>query len=249
VLRKIFLYPGPLWRLTATFSWLSAALAVLVMAPPFLLVTLLGFPLRWQTAYIRFWFRWVCATCFFKFEVIHRGDYDPTKACLVVSNHQSLFDIPAAYFAFSGNLRMVAKRELFWIPFFGQAMRAGGFIPHSRSSRASSAKVLRQIEKRFRSGVQVWVAPEGTRSEDGQLGNYRWGSFGLAISAQIPIQPIVVLNSREALPRSAFLPRVGTTIYSVALPQISTAGLKSSDRGAIATRVHQLSAEVLADAR
>ncbi|HVJ65955.1 MAG TPA: lysophospholipid acyltransferase family protein [Bdellovibrionota bacterium] len=247
--RKIFLYPGPLWRLTATFSWLSATLAVLVVAPLFLLATLLGFPLHWQTAIIRFWFRWVCATCFFKFEVIHRGDYDPASACLVVSNHQSLFDIPAAFFAFSGNLRMVAKRELFWIPLFGQAMRAGGFIPHFRSSRASSAKVLRQIERRFKGGMQIWVAPEGTRSEDGRLGDYRWGSFGLAISAQIPIQPIVVLNSREALPRSAFLPRVGTTIYVVALPQISTAGLKSSDRGTVAKRVHQLSAEVLAHAR
>ena len=222
------------------------ALAVLVMGPGLFLVILLGFSLKSQTTYVRAWFRFVSAVCFFKFETKFIGDYDPTKPCLVVSNHQSLMDIPAAFIAFSGNLRMVAKRELFWIPIFGQAMKAGGFIPLFRGDRQSSATVLKQIKRSFEKGIQIWVAPEGTRSDDGKLGEYRWGSFGLAIAAQVPVQPIVVLNSREALPKTSFLPRVGATIYSVTLPQISTLGLTTSSKGVIAKQVRELSLEAMA---
>lgn len=204
--------------------------------------------MSWQTAVVRFWMRWVCAGCFIRIETSHQGAYDPDKPMLIVSNHQSLMDIPAAFLAFGGNIRMVAKQELFWIPIFGWCMRVGGFIPLFRGNRKSSTKVLRKIQKAFDSGTQVWVAPEGTRSEDGTLANYKRGSFGLAIAAQIPVQPIVVLNSREALPKTSFLPRPGVTIHAVTLPQISTLGLKDSDKGPLAVRVRELTEMVLKNA-
>lgn len=243
--RKIFLYPGPLWRLTAVFSWVSLFVALVTVGPIFLVATLLGASLTLQTRIMTIWFRWVALSCFFTFEVRHEGDYDPRGACLVVTNHQSLLDIPAAIFALPGNLRMVAKRNLFWIPIFGQAMTLAGMIPLYRGNKASSRKVLKQIKAAFERGIQVWVAPEGTRSEDGTLSTYRWGAFGLAIQAQIPIQPVVVVDSRLALSKSDILPRVGATIHVVTLPQISTLGLKTSDRESLARRVQELSQEVL----
>lgn len=205
----------------------------------------LRFSIESQSCLLRFWFRWVAAACFLTFKVEHAGDYDPKSPCLIVTNHQSLFDIPAALFAFSGNVRMVAKRELFLIPLFGQAMSLGGFIPVSRGNKDSSAKVLLMIKRAFEKSIQVWVAPEGTRSVSGKLGAYKWGSFGLAITAQVPIQPIVVLDSGKVLPKNSLLPRVGATIHSVVLPQLSTLGLTSNDRKALANRVHELTQTVI----
>lgn len=241
-----FLYPGPFWRLTAVFSWISTILALVICAPIFLMAVLCGASLEWQTRFMRNWFRWVMASCFLKVKLSgNLSEYNPKEPCLVVTNHQSMMDIPVAIFAFQGNLRMVAKRELFWIPFFGQAMSATGMIPLFRGNKESSQKVLNKIKRAFSRGVQVWVAPEGTRSKKGELGEYRWGAFGLAISAQVPIQPIVVLDSWKALPKTSFLPRVGSTIHAVVLSPISTKGLGLEDRKSLAEQVHRLTEETL----
>ncbi|MBI2393395.1 MAG: 1-acyl-sn-glycerol-3-phosphate acyltransferase [Deltaproteobacteria bacterium] len=123
------------------------------------------------------------------------------EAFVVMSNHQSNFDIPVLYHVFPASMRMVAKTELFRIPAFGRAMRAAEFIEVDRRDKARARHSIELAKERLRSGVNVWIAPEGTRSEDGQLGPFKKGGFILALDTGARILPISIDGTRFVLPK------------------------------------------------
>jgi len=118
----------------------------------------------------------------------HQSD----KPLIVMCNHSSLYDIPISAVALNTNLRMLAKKELFRIPVFGAALRHGDFLSIDRHNRDQSIKDLQVAKEKMLSGIILWVAPEGTRSKDGQLAEFKRGGFHLALDTQALIVPIVV---------------------------------------------------------
>ncbi|MEM9863865.1 MAG: lysophospholipid acyltransferase family protein [Myxococcota bacterium] len=127
-------------------------------------------------------------------EHVGRGPY------VVMSNHQSNFDIVAIYRAFPGSLRMVAKQEMSRLPLLGAAMNAAEFIFVDRKNNAAARASLDLARERIQSGINVWIAPEGTRSRDGELGPFKKGGFMLALQAGVPILPCTVTGSRDVVP-------------------------------------------------
>ena len=121
-------------------------------------------------------------------------------AFVVMSNHQSLYDIPALYQSLPLRLRMVAKTELFRIPIWAQAMRAAGFVELDRSARQRAIESLERAKGALRQGTSIWIAPEGTRSRDGSLGAFKLGGFHLALGAGAQILPVTVAGTRAILP-------------------------------------------------
>lgn len=119
---------------------------------------------------------------------------------VVMSNHQSLYDIPVLYQTLPLRLRMVAKAELFRIPVWAQAMRAAGFIELDRSLRERAIKSLERAQSALASGTSIWIAPEGTRSKDGSVGAFKLGGFHLAVGAQARILPVTLSGTRAILP-------------------------------------------------
>ena len=95
--------------------------------------------------------------------VVGREHVTSGEQFVVMSNHQSLYDIPMLFAAFPATIRMVAKKELFRIPVFGQALRASEFVALDRGNRESARESLRVARDRIRGGINVWIAPEGTR--------------------------------------------------------------------------------------
>jgi 1-acyl-sn-glycerol-3-phosphate acyltransferase len=215
------------------------SLSVLFYAPVVLLATSFG-SRRLTTLSIRFWMRWVMGAFFLRVKVEGLENYDPAQPALLVSNHQSHLDIPALYTALSGHIRMVGKQELFDIPVFGACLKACECIPIARESRHAGAEVSRKIRDKIRSGLQIWVAPEGTRSPDGVVRPFKRGSFGIAIDAGVPIQPIVILDARLALPKSSIVPRPFRTVHLKILPPINTQGMGSQDKAGLAERCRQM---------
>jgi 1-acyl-sn-glycerol-3-phosphate acyltransferase len=126
---------------------------------------------------------------------------DWSRRYVVMSNHQSYFDIPVALRAVRGSLRFVAKKELFRIPIFGPAMRAAGMVSIDRGNRESAIDSLKVAGERLADGVHIWIAPEGTRSRDGRLGTLKKGGFVLAESTGTPILPLALSGTRNVLPR------------------------------------------------
>jgi len=121
-------------------------------------------------------------------------------AFVVMSNHQSLYDIPALFQALPLRLRMVAKAELFRIPIWAQAMRVAGFVELDRSARERAIESLDRAKLALDRGTSIWIAPEGTRSRDGTLGAFKHGGFHLALGAGAPILPVTIDGTRLILP-------------------------------------------------
>lgn len=126
----------------------------------------------------------------------------PAQPCIVMSNHQSLSDIPIIFAALPARvrLRMIAKAELFKVPIWGRAMRLAGFIPIVRTDRAQAVSSLDEAGRDIRAGTFVWLAPEGTRSKTGELGPLKKGGFVLAQQTGLPILPVVLRGTRNVMP-------------------------------------------------
>lgn len=131
---------------------------------------------------------------------------------ILMSNHRSLYDIPVLFQAFPRTLRMVAKSELFRVPIWGPAMRVAGFIEVDRKNRVRAIESLRASRATLSSGVNIWIAPEGTRSRTGALGRFKMGGFMLAIETNTRILPVAIRGTEQILPADAALIRKGARV-------------------------------------
>jgi 1-acyl-sn-glycerol-3-phosphate acyltransferase len=129
-------------------------------------------------------------------------EHIPTTPCVVMSNHRSYSDIPLIYAAIPEHvrLRMVAKRELFFVPLWGRAMRLSGMIPIVRNNRQSAIASLNIAKDQIGKGTYIWIAPEGTRSRTGKLGTLKKGGFILAQDIGVPILPVTIVGSAAIMP-------------------------------------------------
>lgn len=131
---------------------------------------------------------------------------------ILMSNHRSLYDIPVLFQAFPRTLRMVAKSELFRVPIWGQAMRIAGFIEVDRKNRVRAIESLRAARATLDSGVNVWIAPEGTRSRTGALARFKTGGFMLAIETGKRILPVAIRGTEKILPADGAVVRRGAHV-------------------------------------
>ena len=154
---------------------------------------------------------------------------DPEMSYVVVSNHQSHYDIPIAFQATQLPLRMVAKKELFSIPILAGGMRGSGFIEVDRSNGRKAIKSLQAARERIvREKTSVWIAPEGTRSFDGELGEFRSGAFHMARHLKLPILPVIIDGSKNVLPRGGTQVHKKITVKITILPALTVEQQKGS---------------------
>jgi 1-acyl-sn-glycerol-3-phosphate acyltransferase len=131
---------------------------------------------------------------------------------VVMSNHQSLYDIPVVFQAVPRPMRMIAKKELFSIPVFGRAMRAAEIIELDRQNRRRAIAAMEQAKAMVKSGLSIWIAPEGTRSRTGELGAFKRGGFHLALGTGARILPVTVSGTRDVLPAGTLRLRRGVRV-------------------------------------
>lgn len=150
----------------------------------------------------------------------------PQDACVVMSNHQSYCDIPLIFYSLPERvrLRMVAKRELFFVPLWGRAMRVSGFIPIVRSDRKRAIESLAIAQEQLARGTYIWIAPEGTRSRSGELGQLKKGGFILARDTGVPILPVTIVGAQAIMPPEGWRLYTGKSVRVVFRPLIPTAG-------------------------
>jgi 1-acyl-sn-glycerol-3-phosphate acyltransferase len=136
----------------------------------------------------------------------------PGETYLVMSNHQSLYDIPVLFFVVGPNIRMVTKKELFRVPVFGGALAAAGFISIDRSNRDEAIRSLDAARALLAGGTHVWIAPEGTRSRTGELLPFKKGAFYLAFEAGLPILPVTLRGTRDVLAAKGVVSHAGAHV-------------------------------------
>jgi 1-acyl-sn-glycerol-3-phosphate acyltransferase len=118
-----------------------------------------------------------------------------------MANHQSNFDIPVLLGRLPAQFRWLAKAELFKIHLFGAAMKGCGYISIDRSNRKRAFASLTQAAETIRAGTSVMIFPEGTRSLDGIIKDFKKGGFVLSVDAGVPIVPIILKGTYEIMPK------------------------------------------------
>ena len=144
-------------------------------------------------------------------------------------------DIPSVCFGLPFQLRFLAKKELFRIPIFGQALRSAGHIRIDRGNLESAVNSLKEgaliLKER---GYSALVFAEGTRSLNGKVGKFKKGGVILALSMGIPIVPLSISGSALLAPKGDLMVKPGIIKMTVGKP-ISTEGKDISDRTLLAT--------------
>lgn len=123
------------------------------------------------------------------------------KPYVVVSNHQSMLDIMILLAKLPLHFKFIAKQELFWIPFFGWHLALARYIPLKRGNEESGRRCLCIARRWLARGVSVVFFPEGTRSPDGRIHEFKAGAFKLALEEGVEILPLVIHGTRDAIPK------------------------------------------------
>lgn len=133
-------------------------------------------------------------------KVLGRENIARGQSYVVVSNHQSSYDIFVLFGWLGIDLKWVIKAELRKYPVFGYAAEKGGNIIIDRSNPREAYRSLQKARQKVVNGTSVIMLPEGTRSRDGRLGEFKKGAFWLARELDLPILPVSIVGTREILP-------------------------------------------------
>ncbi len=219
--------------LLGTFVAINTALFGAVVT----LVSFLDPTRRAPLAITRVWGRIVLGTYGVRIVVEGADGIPRDRPMVVMSNHQSVFDILALLETLPVPFRFVAKKELLRVPFFGWALWASGQIVIDRQNRTRAVASLRRAAARVREGASVMIFPEGTRSVDGTLQPFKSGGFHLAIQAQVPVLPVTVSGSQFISEKGTARVRRGRTMKVAFGALIPTEGLGPGDREELKRRV------------
>jgi 1-acyl-sn-glycerol-3-phosphate acyltransferase len=183
-----------------------------------------------------------------KREVIGLENIDPKKTYVMVLNHQSMVDILSIY-----NLplvfKWVSKKEVYRIPIVGRLLFAHGDIVINRASAKEAMQLVHTKGKEWLAkGASVSIFPEGTRSKDGELHNFKAGAFILAKDAGVPILPIV-LDGTNTLIRKGWMINWRNRITIKVLPPISAEEVQNRDIKDVMAQVKEDMVNTLAQIR
>jgi 1-acyl-sn-glycerol-3-phosphate acyltransferase len=146
-----------------------------------------------------------------KVDVHGRENLLADRRCIFMSNHVSNLDPPVLLPYLPGRTSVLLKKSLTNIPFLGTAMRMAKFVPVERGHSVESAKAsIAAAADALRSGLNILVFPEGTRSRTGRLSEFKKGPFFLAEETRAPIVPIAISETQYMMSKGSFAIRPGT---------------------------------------
>jgi 1-acyl-sn-glycerol-3-phosphate acyltransferase len=176
-----------------------------------------------------------------------REHLDPKQAYAFIANHQSNLD-PAMMFAHLGhNVGGIAKHELARIPVFKQGFPLVHVVTIDRSNRERAIASTKRGAEELRRGHSLMAYPEGTRTVDGRVKEFKKGMFYMAVEAGVPVAPVVVNDTRLVLPKGVKRCVPGD-VYLEVLPPVSTVGYTVENIGELIERVRsQIVARVRTD--
>ena len=136
--------------------------------------------------------------------VTGRENIEKRRSYVIISNHQSHYDIFVLHGWLLVDIIWVMKKELRKIPIFGYICEKTEQIYIDRSNREAAKASLEEAKKRIVDGTSVIFFAEGTRSKTGRLGEFKKGAFRMALDLNIPILPVTIINTEKILPAKTF---------------------------------------------
>jgi len=221
-------------------QWVFVGLLVLVLGVPAALIGMLT-PGRHRKGKVFLWLSKIYAGIVLPVlgvTVEARGlsRVDRNASYLFMSNHASHVDSPALARAIPHPMFWVFKRELSRIPVFGWVLLSLGQIMVDRADVRQARGSMAAATKELKGNQSILIYPEGTRSKDGRLQPLKKGGFFLAIQAGLPIVPVRISGSHQALPVGQLTVRPGHVVVELFDP-VPTAGKTEADIPDLMARV------------
>ncbi len=162
-----------------------------------------------------------------KLKTVGLDNFNHDAVYIFVSNHSSLFDIPALQFSIPNKIGIVFKKELAKIPLFGWQLKLGPYIMIDRQNPEKALKSIKEArQKMIKKRISAVVFPEGTRSRTGEIQQFKRGAFYLAVKSGFPIIPVSISGTFELLPKGKFDIKGGTVFIHFDKP-ITTETIKT----------------------
>jgi 1-acyl-sn-glycerol-3-phosphate acyltransferase len=222
--------------LRTLFIAVFLSLYILLLGPPLLLYTLVSRhidPLYWAGLKgVNFFVRAVGV----KVRVEGR-ERIPAGVCLFVANHTSSADAPAVVGAIPRRIAALLKESLFRWPIVGQAFTLAHFIPVNRRDRESAIGSVEKAAAAMRLGQSFLIYPEGTRSPDGRLQDFKKGAVVLGIKAGVPIVPVLCSGAQRIMAKRSLEIHPGEILVEFLEP-IDASKYKWEERDVLNQRVH-----------
>ena len=212
ILKTILVY---IWAPFANLLWYTHTV---VMATISLLVWPFDRTGAMQHWCARMWCRLIAWSIFARIRVYGTANVRSDQNYVYMANHSSLIDIPALFAYLPYQFRIMAKKELFYVPFMGWHLWTAGNFPIDRSDPRKTAKSLRGVIDGVRAGKSLAVFPEGTRTPDGRLQEFKQGAFKIAVRAGVPIVPVSIRGTFKLLPKTTLAPRPGRVDVIIGKP-------------------------------
>jgi len=168
----------------------------------------------------------------------------PQGVCLFVANHTSSADAPAIVGAIPRRVAILLKESLFKWPIVGQAFRSAHFIPVNRNSRDSAIVSVEKATEAMKAGQSFLIYPEGTRSPDGRLQEFKKGAVVMAIKAGVPIVPIACSGAHRVMWKRSLVIHPGEILVEFLAP-IESSRYAFDERDELNQRVHDAMAAAL----
>ncbi|MDY6824858.1 MAG: lysophospholipid acyltransferase family protein [Thermodesulfobacteriota bacterium] len=188
---------------TLKITWLAFWLVIdtLVMFFPIVIAALASRTGNFAFQLARMWSRVILTVTGVRTSIKGKEKIDKRQSYIIISNHQSHFDIPALIIRLGVQYRWIIKKEIRKVPLFGYALDASKNIFIDRSDRQSAMESINTGVERLPEGVGVLFFAEGSRSPDGKIQKFKKGGFTVAIQKGLPILPVTVNGSRRILPK------------------------------------------------
>jgi len=182
-----------------------AILATIVMFIPIAGAALLSKTGNLATSLSKVW-AWVMVIASgVRINVRGREKIQKGQSYIIVSNHQSFYDILALVTKLGIQFRWIIKKELLKVPLFGYALYASRNVFIDRSNTSKSIASINQGLNRLPPGASILFFAEGTRSADGSIQKFKKGGFVMAVEKGMPILPVTVSGSRKILPKGSLV--------------------------------------------
>ncbi len=201
-------------------AWLGlwAAIATIVLGIPVMVAGLLSRTGNLAFSISKLWAYTMLGVSFVRTEIKNKEKIQKGTSYIIISNHQSLYDIISLVTTLGIQYRWFIKKEVIKIPIFGYALYASRNIFIDRSNTIRAIESINRGIKRLPKGASIMVFAEGTRSPDGQIHEFKKGGFMVAITHKLPILPVTVNGSRRVLPKGSLVIKPGKIQVVIGCP-------------------------------
>ena len=189
--------------------WFVGIILIIVLFPVTLLVWLLTFPFdparRITHAMLVFQGMVLAyAVPVWRIKMEGRKKADRKTTYVIISNHQSILDILLLN-SLRYRYKWISKIENTKVPFVGWYLKMADYITVDRGNSESKDKMMTEALAVLKKGISLMIFPEGTRSPDSRIGFFKRGAFQLALTAGVPILPVLIEGTGGVLPKHGLI--------------------------------------------